>query len=465
MTTLICFMAALLSFVETVGADLNLCQTRQISNKEGIQIYYKVDQEAKTASIVRNRQLKYSGPIILPSQIDVEGLSYIVTTIAKSAFEACEALTAITLPESVTTIEDNAFYKCSVLTELIIPPTVTTIGSNTLSRCTNLKTLIFEDGPEPLNINHNLNNTPLEKVYLGRNISGSPFRYPHCNDLSELIIGDQVTTLPPDAFSSCIGLQKVTLPESLQHIPYSTFRGCSSLTEIVIPKSILTIGEDAFRHCEKLTEITIPNSVTFIDKFAFEDCPGLKKITIEDGTAPIELGYSAFCHHYVESLYIGRNFSANGTFSHMFELREFQTGPLVTAIEEYAFMHFRKLTRLDISDSIYSIGDGAFSNCYGLKELTIPASVISIGEDAFAPCHLSETGECWTSSNITVINCKNPIPPETASGNFKVVKKRNLHPVRPHRLRSQIQSTPPMGNIPKHHRNRLLKYFLLNSFF
>ena len=94
---------------------------------------------------------------------------------------------------SVISITDRAFANCKVIQSISIPGTVNTIGSATRSddykpfyRCTSLKSVRFEDGSQPLKMgsyyhsydyyngpyygNGMFHDSPLEEVYLGRNI-------------------------------------------------------------------------------------------------------------------------------------------------------------------------------------------------------------------------------------------------------------------------------------------------------
>ena len=74
-------------------------------------IYYTLIPKAKTAEVTSGEE-EYSGEVVIPSSITVEGKEYTVTSIEREAFQACSGLTSITIPNSVTIIRDWAFYDC-----------------------------------------------------------------------------------------------------------------------------------------------------------------------------------------------------------------------------------------------------------------------------------------------------------------------------------------------------------------
>ena len=69
-------------------------------------------------------------------------------TIKAYAFQNCECLTNITLPNTLRTIEQNAFYYCSSLKFLRIPEGVKRIGETCLMGCTGLRGVIIPDTAE-----------------------------------------------------------------------------------------------------------------------------------------------------------------------------------------------------------------------------------------------------------------------------------------------------------------------------
>ena len=68
-----------------------------------------------------------------------------VTSIDSGAFQYCEALSSVTIPDSVTSIGGYAFYACTSLTSVTIPDGVTDIGYSAFSYCTSLISINVEE--------------------------------------------------------------------------------------------------------------------------------------------------------------------------------------------------------------------------------------------------------------------------------------------------------------------------------
>ena len=59
------------------------------------------------------------------------------------AFEDCDQLLRVELPDTVVRIGDWAFYRCQSLETLVVPNSVTTIGDRAFSHCKSLKSLLL----------------------------------------------------------------------------------------------------------------------------------------------------------------------------------------------------------------------------------------------------------------------------------------------------------------------------------
>ena len=96
--------------------------------------YNITDEDAKCVEVTYKgssyyeEKNEYSGSVVIPSTIAIEGTTYHVTAIGDYAFAKCNELTEITIPESITYIDKYAFASCYGLTairvENAIPATI-----------------------------------------------------------------------------------------------------------------------------------------------------------------------------------------------------------------------------------------------------------------------------------------------------------------------------------------------------
>ena len=77
---------------------------------------YLLDTGAKTAMLLPQKDVKYSGDIIIPEKVKSnDGVEYDVTSLGDGCFGSCSAFTSITIPSSVTSLGERCFYGCSGL--------------------------------------------------------------------------------------------------------------------------------------------------------------------------------------------------------------------------------------------------------------------------------------------------------------------------------------------------------------
>jgi hypothetical protein len=189
------------------------------------------------------------------SNLDVESvkISGVVTKIGAGAFNWCEHLKTINLPEGLLLIDDNAFADCGELEELIIPNGVKFIGASAFHACSGVKKLTL----------------PNSLTSIGRRA------FDFCVSLSEVKVPQAITILSDGAFSHCEGLRKVILPEGLVTISDWAFAECYSLEDIKLPESLKKIGDVAFMNCRSLVGLNLPQSVTEIGRQAYVGCSSL----------------------------------------------------------------------------------------------------------------------------------------------------------------------------------------------
>lgn len=294
-----------------------------------------------------------------------------LTSIGDGAFNWCESLESITIPDSVTSIGDGAFCFCAKLTSITIPDGVKSIGNHAFAGCSALESITIPD--------------------------------------SVLNIGDS-------AFEECTALKSITIPGSVLSIGQRTFAGCSGLESAIIADGVTSIGDDTFLNCTNLVNVSLPDSLTSISFNTFYGCTNLQ--TYDDGTA-YYLGNSE--NHYLvlvsviskeitsftiddktkfiwssafsecrvlESIENTQNILCIGSraFEHCNNLKTFTIPYGVTTIEDNTFFCCTNMQTITIPETVTSIGQSAFEGCNNLKSISIPNGVTSIGNKAFYEC-------------------------------------------------------------------------------
>ena len=183
-----------------------------------------------------------NGAIVTPYASDVFGANIVsntyengvgkitfdgdVTSIGNYAFDNCQSLASIDIPESVTSIGESAFYSCTALSSITIPEGVTSIGKTAFSTCRSLTSINIPKGV-----------TTIEN-----------YAFYSCSSLRNIDIPKGVTSIGKSAFSACL-FTSITIPNSVISIDSSAFAWCNLLTTVYC-QSITppTIGTNAFRN-------------------------------------------------------------------------------------------------------------------------------------------------------------------------------------------------------------------------
>ena len=78
-------------------------------------IYYNLNNEDKTASVtfkgdnMYSYENEYTGEVVIPETINVNGTQYQVTSLGVLCFYECAYLTSVTIPNTVTSLGDYCF--------------------------------------------------------------------------------------------------------------------------------------------------------------------------------------------------------------------------------------------------------------------------------------------------------------------------------------------------------------------
>ena len=212
-----------------------------------------------------------------------------ITSIGNYAFSGCSGFTNITIPNSVTSIGNYAFKGCSGIKKLVIEDGTETLnlGYNYRSSGTmnDGEGLFYDCSLETLYLgrkleyetDHNNGFSPfysiksLAEVTIGNSVTSLGANlFDYCLSLKKLIIKDGIDALVLNyngMFYYC-PIKTLYLGRNLLNADQLP----TTLTDVTIGNSVTSIGDWAFYNCSGLASITIPNSVTSIGKSAFYDC-------------------------------------------------------------------------------------------------------------------------------------------------------------------------------------------------
>ena len=339
------------------------------------------------------------------------------------AFSNCTRIGSVSVCNNGD-IGEFAFFDCDSI-KSVVAKNNGHIGKAAFSSCDSILTLIVESKG---NIGSNAFNgcVGIVKAVLNNKGAVGDYAFGGCNAITEVSIGDSVTSIGYESFHGCRSLFSVKLGESIKYISTGAFGNCSELQEIIIPNSVssigsasfhdcsslknisigsgcVSIGESAFNGCKALQSISIPQSVTSISTNAFKGCYQLSTFIIceYEGASNEDIGLTLgsngssplFSDCPLDSVYIGRNISykksSNYGYSPFYRntsLRSVVITDDETEISENEFYGCTNLKNVNIGNEVVSIGDWAFSGCLSLNYFDFGKKVSSIGKEAFSDC-------------------------------------------------------------------------------
>ncbi len=294
-----------------------------------------------------------------------------VTSIPEYAFESCENLESVELPDSLRFIGRAAFGYCESLEEIVIPSGVREIEEEAFT-----------------------------SAYLKKIIVSSSNKY--FTSVDGVLFDKEKTILMqyPGAKSS----KTYRIPNTVTDIAHSAF-AYAKFTSVDIPDSVEVIGEDAFFNCQQLEEVSIPDSVKEIGDGAFSYCYSIKGFEVESKNKHYSnddygvlfnkkmtklINYPAALKKTAYIVPKDVTIIGNEAFA-LSNLQSITLPASLDIIEENAFYSCRKLKAIELPVGLEELRAGSFKDCEALTEVTIPARITVIPEACFDDCTALKT--------------------------------------------------------------------------
>ena len=404
-----------------------------------------------------------------------------VVTINDSAFRHMHGLTQLNIPSGVTTIPNMCFNDCLALSSITIPANITAISGSAFSFCTALKEVHFEGTTPPaMGAGVFSNCTSLEKIYIPscnyydayaassqlsaktdliyaedltkchttynfkmyRKLKNGVTMETACGSSSALTSGDVRSNYTMQVLtSSTSGLSEVIVGDCVSSISSRAMTGMTQLTSITFSDSVKTIADSGCMLSitageNKLHDIDL-GKVSTIGKYAFKFCGNnysTNQPKIKFPNTLTSIGTQAFYYGKYNELTFMNGGNCDVGESAFTESASYSGVSIATdslrRLSGYTFYGFSGLTSVSLSGVTFMATQGRhFAVCKDLTDIeiigdgsvTIPQYCIGGGGSVLTAVTL---GGISSMSNIYAIN--------SGAGGAGVIRKLTM-----------LDTTPP----------------------
>ncbi|MBQ9730837.1 MAG: leucine-rich repeat protein [Bacilli bacterium] len=205
------------------------------------------------------------------------------------AFQGCDKIEYMDLPDSLVSTDYGAFWGVSSLKEITLPEGFVTLGAWTFAYCEDLESAKLPESLEKIYGWAFMECHSLTSIEIPANVNLiDMYAFGYCESLTTMIVDENNKTF--DSRDNCNAIIKTetnsllhgcsnsSIPSTVTMIDLFAFYGCSTLTNIEIPENITTIGACAFQYCDGLQWIVLHEGLQNIDSEAFDGCVSLQDV-------------------------------------------------------------------------------------------------------------------------------------------------------------------------------------------
>ncbi len=250
-------------------------------------------------------------------------------TIGEAAFYGCTGLNELVLPANLKTLEKNAFGGISALKEVTIncardgAEYANNAFANETTGTTYVTTVNLGAEVPKMEVNgifggltlETVNVDPFNPNYKAEDgvLYNSDFTeiifYPS-GKIGNFVIKDTVQVITAGVFAGKLNLTEITIGDNVTTVGEGAFKNCTNLERVIFTDgdgaAELNLEKEAFAGCKGLTELNLPTRLRVIGDGAFRQeyfsFSGIENLIIPEGVT--EIGFGAFGGWNVKSLHI-----------------------------------------------------------------------------------------------------------------------------------------------------------------
>ena len=167
--------------------------------------------------------VNYEGDIVVPDEVVYEGVTYKVTGVSQWAFGNNSKITSVTLGNNVKTLDEKSFYQSRNIKKVVLGNRVEKIMAYAFDSCDKLTGIQLPESLVEIG-ECAFSATPLTWIAIPDKVTTvGRAAFMSCSELASATIGKGLTTIGDEMFASCSSLKSVTVPDHVKTIGNKAF--------------------------------------------------------------------------------------------------------------------------------------------------------------------------------------------------------------------------------------------------
>ena len=198
--------------------------------------------------------VNYEGDIVVLDEVVYEGVTYKVTGVSQWAFGNNSRITSVTLGNNVKTLDEKSFYQSRNMKKVVLGKSVEKIMAYAFDSCDKLTGMQLPESLVEIG-ECAFSATSITWIAIPDKVTTvGRAAFMSCSELASATIGKGLTTIGDEMFASCSALKSITVPDHEKTIGNKAFSKAGVET-VYIGKGVTSIEKLAFAACKNLKTV------------------------------------------------------------------------------------------------------------------------------------------------------------------------------------------------------------------